>query len=253
MREPQEQEVRSQPAEAQADDAQHNVTRRALIIGGASTAVLLGLGSLRLVGQTPLVRPPGGQDVETLLSRCIHCNRCGQACPQNLLVPQNMELGIMGTRTPYMVFSDNTPGYVEQLKYCDMCVDANDGIPLCVEACPSSALVLPSDYAPETYVVGFAEIDKNQCMAYRSGVCVFCHDACIEARGEEHAAIYFEGGASTKNQIPKVDVSKCNGCGACESVCISAQAGSTRNREVRAIVVKPIELLEQEQEEGEAT
>ena len=34
---------------------------------------------------------------------------------------------------------------------------------------------------------------------------------------------------------------KCNGCGACEAVCVSAQAGSTMNASERAIVVKPLE------------
>ena len=38
-----------------------------------------------------------------------------------------------------------------------------------------------------------------------------------------------------------VDPTKCNGCGACEAVCVSAQAGSTMNASERAIVVKPLE------------
>lgn len=235
------------------DHTQENVpsvTRRALVIGGASTAVLFGLGSLKYLGTAPLVRPPGGQDVESLLSKCIHCNRCGQACPENLLVPQRLDHGVLGTRTPYMVFSDNTPGNVDALKYCDFCEKANGGYPLCVAVCPSSALSLPADFSTEEYSVGFAYLDEDLCLAYRSGFCAFCHDACIEARGEEHAAIYYEGSVEDASRLPKVDADKCNGCGACESVCVSAQAGSTRNREERAITIKSLDVLDSFKEQG---
>lgn len=44
-----------------------------------------GLGALRYVGSEPLVRPPGGQDEENLVSRCVHCYRCIEACPEKVI------------------------------------------------------------------------------------------------------------------------------------------------------------------------
>ena len=49
------------------------LTRRTLCIGVGATVAMAGLGALRYVGSEPLVRPPGGQDEENLVSRCVHC------------------------------------------------------------------------------------------------------------------------------------------------------------------------------------
>ena len=46
-----------------------------------------------------------------------------------------------------------------------------------------------------------------------------------------------EGGA---NPIPYVIEYKCNGCGACQAVCLSLSSGSIKSNE-RAIVVRPIQ------------
>ena len=46
-------------------------------------------------------------------------------------------------------------------------------------------------------------------------------------------------------RIIQIDEAKCNGCGACESVCVSLKAGSiVSGAQERAIVVKPIESAE---------
>lgn len=45
------------------------LTRRTLCIGVGATVAMAGLGALRYVGSEPLVRPPGGQDEENLVSR----------------------------------------------------------------------------------------------------------------------------------------------------------------------------------------
>mgnify|MGYP000788137602 FL=1 len=45
-----------------------------------------------------------------------------------------------------------------------------------------------------------------------------------------------------KRRIIEIDENKCNGCGACESVCVSLQNGSiSAGATERAIVVRPLE------------
>lgn len=234
--------VDAQKAKAPKSASGNSITRRTLCIGVGSTVALLGLGALRYVGSTPLVRPPGGQNENELVSKCVHCDRCIEVCPHQLLVPAKIDFGLFGMRTPYMRFSDNYPGVVDSLKYCDFCEKANNGVPLCAEVCPSTALSLGANFDSATAVLGVAKLDTNLCLAYRSGFCSFCYDACVQVRGEEASAIYFketQGDQST--WLPAVDADKCNGCGACESVCVSAQAGSTLNAKVRAIVIAPVQ------------
>ncbi|WP_350454423.1 4Fe-4S dicluster domain-containing protein [Slackia heliotrinireducens] len=220
------------------------VDRRTLLIGAGSTAVLLGVGGLRYVGSVPQVRPPGGQDEDHLIAACIRCNRCVEACPMQVIVPSRIEYGILGMRTPRLEFSENPPGDMDGIAFCDFCAEANDDVPLCVQVCPTEALKVPEGEVVEDTILGIAELDKDLCMAYRSGFCAFCHDACIEARGEEAAAIYYVGSEDGTSMLPVVDAERCNGCGACESVCVSIQDGSVVNAKERAIVVRSLEYLE---------
>ena len=215
------------------------VSRRAFAIGIGSTVALLGLGSLKLVPAEACVRPPGGQDEDALLAKCNHCGRCVGACPFGLIAPQSLDMGLVGMRLPYLRFSRNTPGVVDALKYCDFCAKANGGMPKCVEVCPTAALSLDAGVTADTYVLGVAELDPQLCMAYRSGYCAYCHDACEAVRGDKKA-IYYVGSETDASRLPVVDTSLCNGCGACESVCVSVQDGSTRDIKERAIVVRPL-------------
>ena len=128
-------------------------------------------------------------------------------------------------RTPRMEFSDCYPGQLDDFRYCDFCAERNGGVPLCAAVCPSGALQLPVDYAPETEVIGVAVLNTETCIAYRSSFCAFCHDVCIQVRGEENAAIYYQNADAADaldTRLPVVDAEKCNGCGACEAVCVSA-------------------------------
>lgn len=60
----------------------NSLTRRTLCIGVGATVAMAGLGALRYVGSEPLVRPPGGQDEENLVSRCVHCYRWHRGVPR---------------------------------------------------------------------------------------------------------------------------------------------------------------------------
>lgn len=205
-----------------------NVSRRSLVIGVGSTAALLGMGALRYAGHTPLVRPPGGQDEAHLVSACIRCEKCYEACPRKVIVPAHIEDGLLGIRSPALDFDAN---------FCDYCADENGGEPLCVKVCPTEALRLPSGATAETTLLGVAVIDESQCLAFRDTGCRYCYDAC------PYEAIELTGESSN----PRVAVlpEKCNGCGACESVCVSLQNGSiSEGATARAIVVHPLDEVE---------
>jgi len=108
-----EDEISSKRAKGPLD-----VSRRALLIGAGSTAALLGLGALRYAGHNPLVRPPGGQDEARLVSACIRCEKCYEACPRGIIVPAHIEDGLLGMRSPALKFDAD---------FCDYCADENGG------------------------------------------------------------------------------------------------------------------------------
>lgn len=228
-------------SEAATDETQKStgISRRSFVIGAGTTAVLLGLGATRFLPSTQAVRPPGGQDEDALTSACIRCNRCVEACPQKIIVPSHIEYGLLNMRTPHLEFSKNEPGILDSIAYCDFCANENGGFPRCVKVCPTQALFLESNFDAASIVLGTAEINTDLCMAYRSGKCAFCHDACVQVRGDQNAAIYYSG--DDANLLPKVDAQKCNGCGACEAVCVSTQAGSIISGSERAIIVRPVQ------------
>lgn len=142
-----EDEISSKRAKGPLD-----VSRRALLIGAGSTAALLGLGALRYAGHNPLVRPPGGQDEARLVSACIRCEKCYEACPRGVIVPAHIEDGLLGMRSPALKFDAD---------FCDYCADENGGEPLCVKVCPTEALALPADATAENTLLGLAVIDEG--------------------------------------------------------------------------------------------
>ena len=203
------------------------MSRRAFALGCTGAAALLALGGLSALPAEAQVRPPGGQDEDHLLSACIRCERCIEVCPKNALRPAHPEEGIFGVRTPMANFN---------VGWCDFCVEHNDGVPLCEKTCPTNALRLRAGATPETTILGKAHIIKDWCLAYRNAGCRFCYDACIDAG---YDAIDLD-----VDKRPVVNVEKCVGCGACQSVCVSLKEGSIREGATsRAIIVVTEERL----------
>ncbi len=71
------------------------MTRRTLCLGAGGAAVMLGLGGLKYAGSQSLVRPPGGQDEERLISACIRCEKCYEICPRDVIAPAHIEDGVL--------------------------------------------------------------------------------------------------------------------------------------------------------------
>lgn len=202
------------------------IDRRDLIRGGAGVLALCGVGALKFVSSDPLVRPPGGQDESLLMSACIRCQKCVNVCPRKVLYPARIEDGILELRTPTINFESN---------FCDYCKDENNSVPLCEQVCPTEALKLPEGSTAQNVIMGKAFLNRRECLAYRLTSCRICHDACP-----------YKAMALDENGRPYVLADKCNGCGACEAVCVSLQAGGLATESFeRAITVKPTEIFEE--------
>ena len=199
------------------------MSRRTLCLGAGGAAVLLAMGGLKAVPAQAQVRPPGGQDEDALISACIRCERCVEACPKGALRPAHIEDGILGTRTPTVNFDAG---------WCDYCAEANGGNPRCVQFCPTQALKLPEGATAQSVILGKATLNKDWCLAWsKANGCRFCYDAC------PYEAIELD-----EYNRPVLVPDKCNGCGACQSVCVSLKEGSiTAGATSRAIIVEPVD------------
>ena len=217
------QELAKDPYKSDPSDYD-GLTRRSLCLGVGGVALLLGLGTLKFMPAEALVRPPGGQDEARLIGGCIRCEKCVEVCPHHAIKLAKIEDGILGVRTPQMDFSSD---------WCDFCAEKNDGKPLCVHVCPTNALELPEGIPAEELPIGKAKLIEDWCLAYHDTGCHVCYDVC------EYNAIELD-----EHHRPYVIPENCNGCGACEAVCISLSSGSkslTSGATSRAIIIVPSE------------
>lgn len=216
--------TRTSPSEENAESTPERLyagmTRRTLCTGVIGVAALLGLGAVNLTPAQALVRPPGGQDEDHVIGACIRCERCIESCPRGVIAPAHIEDGVLAMRTPTMAYADD---------WCDFCAEENDGVPLCIEACPTQALTLPTGADASQSVLGIAHIHTDWCLAYAAAGCRFCYDAC------PYEAVYLD-----EYQRPHIIEERCNGCGACEAACVSLKNGSiSQGATERAVTVKP--------------
>ena len=177
-------------------------------VGGVAAMFVLG-GTARSMKRTKLLRPPGGQDEASFISKCLKCDRCRSICPTSVIGMAHVEDGILDARTPLMKF---------HLGYCTFCNK-------CIEVCPTRAL-LPFNI--KTVKIGLAAV-TDRCIAWISGGCVVCQRVC------PYHAISLDG-----QNRPIVDSAKCNGCGLCEKVCPALVLRSYIGGTVRGIEVRPI-------------
>lgn len=229
-----EQEASPEAAQGAVPDAAHDsesseplyagMTRRTLLCGAGGLAAMLALGCVKFMPAQAVVRPPGAQDEDAFLAACTRCGRCVEACPRHAIKLSHLENGVLTARTPEMSFYSN---------YCDFCAEENGGVPKCAAGCPTRAISMPVDDAPETHAIGRAVLIEDWCLAYCDTGCQACYNACP-----------YEAMALDEYGRPYVLADRCNGCGACEAACVSLTNGSrSLNSEAtsRAITVRPID------------
>jgi len=161
------------------------------------------------------IRPPGAEPEQKFLAQCIRCGDCMRVCPTNGLQPSFMETGPGGIWTPRLV---------PEIGYCQY------DCALCGSVCPTGAIRKLSIEEKKNTRIGTAEIDRSKCFAWAHETeCGICEKYCPVIKN----AIELEKTAVNGRIIPRphVNISRCIGCGICQSKCPA--------RPVRAIKVTP--------------
>jgi len=134
---------------------------------------------------SPPATPPWAGSADEFIDRCTRCGDCLTACPENIL-----RTGDGGF--PVIDFSNGS------CTFCGACVDR----------CQSGALSRQVD--PPWLRV--ARIEES-CLTHQGVYCQSCRDGC------DVRAIDFPHRAGESIPKPRIDASRCTGCGACVSVC----------------------------------
>jgi MauM/NapG family ferredoxin protein len=192
----------------------YNPTRRQVL-----TALGISVASLALLhtdawAKKPdahFIRPPGVDDEDEFLSRCVRCSQCMKVCPTSGLQPAIFENGLEGLWTPHLV---------PRLGYCDHSCNA------CGQICPSGAIPPLSLEEKQTRVIGMAVVDRNRCLpwAYETP-CIVCEEMCPlpdKAIQLEDTGLTDDFGQEIKR--PYVILDRCIGCGICEFQCPMGEA-----------------------------
>ena len=177
------------------------LNRRGFLLGSASAVFCAGATSVAEadVEARELPAPPPGSDcVSDLMRRCTACNLCISRCPSNVLEAAGLGYGLGGVMMPRMDF---TRGFCRP--------DCNE----CGKVCPSDAIRPFKPFEKREMRQAVALWRKTDCLVAKEGpACQNCVTHC------PYGAIAIEKGGDGRN-YPKVNPSKCAGCGACEYHC----------------------------------
>jgi len=192
---------------AASPDAKQNrqlSTKKPLVVERRTLfAVVAGLGwgvVARTVcgrGSTP-VRPPGSVDASRFSALCIRCGNCVRSCPTHVITHEWGEHGLAGLMTPKMDFRDD---------YCFESCNA------CTAVCPSGAIQPISIDEKIHAKMGIAVVNMEICLLGDDRECAICRNRC------PYGAISLDFDDELYTLTPRVDLSRCPGCGACETAC----------------------------------
>ena len=156
------------------------------------------------------LRPPGGEDEDRFLAKCIRCGLCVKACPYDTLKLATL------LDSP----KNGTPFFEARKIPCYLCED----LP-CIKDCPTDALdkkYLKEKDGALKLKMGIAIVDSVSCVAHWGIQCDACYRACplidkalkLETKRNDRTAKH-------AFLLPIVDNEVCVGCGLCELACIT--------------------------------
>ncbi len=196
-------------SEAPADGRDRALARRVFLgigVGGVwATATQAARG-----GSVRPLRPPGARDEDRFVGLCVRCGNCARACPAGIIRPDLGVSGAAGLLTPVVTFDRD---------YC------REDCHACSSVCPSGAIARLSLEEKRRRVMGLARLDLAACLLAGGQECAACITAC------PYDAVTRATSDDGFFAIPRVDLAKCTGCGACEAACPTAP--------LRAIRVEP--------------
>jgi MauM/NapG family ferredoxin protein len=199
---------RKQPPVAPVDLSKRSLL--AALVGGVAGLWLMRANpqSRAKVHNPALIRPPGARPEPEFLARCTACGMCVKACLTGGLQPAWMEAGLEGLWTPRLV---------PQIGYCDY--NCN----LCGQVCPTEAIVPLPVKDKQQVRIGLASFDTTRCIPYAYGRdCMVCEEHCPipdKAIYSVPVEVTLHDGQRRTVKQPRVDATKCIGCGVCENVC----------------------------------
>jgi MauM/NapG family ferredoxin protein len=195
------------PAPLRETDPSRRQVLTALATGAVGVAVLR-TGIRAKQPHPQLIRPPGVEDEDDFLARCLRCSQCMKVCPTSGLQPALFETGLEGLWTPRLV---------PRLGYCDY------GCNACGQVCPSGAIPPLDLTRKREAIIGVAVIDRDCCLPWAYGTpCIVCEEMCPtpeKAIKLEEVAVTDDRGESIVVQRPYVLENLCIGCGICEYQC----------------------------------
>lgn len=148
-------------------------------------------------GPSTSLRPPGAISEEHFGGLCVRCGNCARVCPSRIIHPD-----IAGRWSAWMV-----PRLDFTHDYC------REDCHRCNLVCPSGAIAWLSLTEKSRRVIGLARVHPGTCLMALGRECNACVQAC------PYKAISVDSGLDPFTPQPRVDWDRCNGCGACESVC----------------------------------
>lgn len=161
------------------DNNQARVSRRAFLRGG----------NLNRHSSTELPHLPWAIP-ETIINACSQCNKCLDACPENIIVKNK----------------DGFPNVDFLNGECTFCSD-------CVQICPEPVFEF-ADNTPQN-AWNLKAVIADDCFAKNAVQCQSCQDHCEVQAIEFH---YVTSAIPT----PAISLEDCTGCGACVSICPSS-------------------------------
>ncbi len=187
--------------------------RRVFVTGAVSLAsglfVSTMLGKTTSVSrETRLLRPPGVENEDDFLDKCVRCGECMKVCLRSALYPASLQAGLYSLYTPTMV---------PRKGYCEY------NCSLCGQVCPTGAIPKLPVAKKQKAVIGLAVFDKNHCLPYAKKMnCMVCEEHCPvpdkAIRFESARELDYNGKAVVLKKPYVVD-DLCIGCGICEYVC----------------------------------
>lgn len=169
-----------------------NIKRRELIVSSAVLILLAGCvkAGIEITKNTALklkdiILPPGGINENRMLSKCLNCNLCVNACPNKIIKKANKNFAAVHIE------------YGEHKGFCKY--DCNE----CSNVCPSGAIKKISKQEKQRTMIAKAIVNKEKCTA--CGKCIRKCPLNIISVNEDKTAL--------------IDSAKCIGCGACINTC----------------------------------